>query len=61
MVSLLLPVSNGGGVVQALDSGCFPCAGGHFLDLGLFGRLPVANALSAPVRAVGAEDQEGGE
>jgi hypothetical protein len=61
MVSLLLPVSNGGGVVQTLASGCFPRAGGLAFGIGLLGRLPVANALSAPVRAVGAEDQEGGE
>ncbi|WP_218650416.1 hypothetical protein, partial [Brevundimonas sp. P7753] len=61
MVSLLLPVANGGCVGQGFFSAGFPRAGGLRLDLGLFGRLTVANALSPPVSAVSAEDQEGGE
>src|SRR5690606_17958593 len=61
MVSLLLPVAAGGGVVDGLASGRLPRAGGPRLDLGLRSSLAVANAASASVRAVGAEDQEGGE
>jgi len=61
MVSLQFPIGDGGGVCEALASGGFPRAGGLRLDLGLLSSLPVANTVRAPVRAVGAEHQEGGE
>ncbi|WP_218650200.1 hypothetical protein, partial [Brevundimonas sp. P7753] len=57
----LLAGVDDGGVGCAGRGGRFPRAGGLRLDLGLVGGLTVANALSAPVSAVSAEDQEGGE
>ncbi|MEN5170057.1 hypothetical protein ABE444_10860 [Brevundimonas pondensis] len=61
MVSLLLPVADGGCVDQALASGCFPRAGGLGFGLGFLGGVMISDTVSAPVSTVGAEDQEGGE
>jgi hypothetical protein len=61
MVSLLLPVSDGDGVVQALASGRFSRAGRLGFSLGLFGRLTVPFSLCGPVRAIGPEGEECGQ